>query len=235
MKKTKQTALFLLAATILSGCVSDNRVGTSSDILVLVKTSPPMSAHCLLENKSGAWDIFTTPGYADIHRSASPLSVTCHNPTGWRGHVDIDAIQDGYAYIGAIVAGGLASAAMMMVAPPVGIAAAAGTGLGIAGLTEGDNLYEDRGHKYNDIVVVPMQQLYQDYPEAIGYPADKPIPATKKSTGRHAASGNKPFEQCVTIIPISPETKKDKPKTQCDANNQNTNQNDGGSKSNGNN
>jgi len=212
---TRGALSLLLSCALLSSCVGDNRIGTSSDILVLVKTDPPMPSHCLLENQSGAWDIFTTPGYGDIHRSASPLAVTCRNPNGWRGHIDIKAVQDGYAYIGAIVAGSLASAGMAMVAPPLGIAAIAGTGIGIAGLTQADNLYEDRGHKYDSVIVVPMEEIHHDYPEAIGYPDEKPSPPPSHAAGRPKAGAAKSHEQCVTIIPISPRTDDNKVTTQC--------------------
>lgn len=211
----KRKAILCLSA-LLASCVSDNRAGTSSDILVMVKTDPPMAAHCFLENPSGAWDIFATPGYADIHRSASPLSVTCKNPVGWRGHLDVKAVQDGYAYIGALVVGGLTSAGMMMVAPALGIAAVAGASLGMAGLTEADNLYEDRGHKYDSVIVVPMENVDPDYPDAIGYPAEKPTPVSgaRKGGASHAGVATK-REQCVTIIPITPQKEKSAPQTQC--------------------
>ena len=185
---TKYIALMalLFAGTVLSGCAGDTRIGPSSDIALKVETSPTTSAHCVLANESGTWNLFTTPGYVDIHRSSSPLDVRCDNSRGWFGHVMVPANWEASGVVDAAIVGGLAVTAVAVVQPHIAVAALVGAGLGAASLTEGDAMLEDRAHTYPLKLVIPMYVVEADIPDAKVSPATTaPETAPADTGGQH--------------------------------------------------
>ena len=63
----------LTALLLVSACATLTSESTQ-DIHV---TTDPAGAECSLRNELGTWTIEETPGSAAVHRSYSPLTITC--------------------------------------------------------------------------------------------------------------------------------------------------------------
>lgn len=50
---------------------------TSESTQPIHVATEPVGASCILKNELGEWAINQTPGTANVHRSFSPLSITC--------------------------------------------------------------------------------------------------------------------------------------------------------------
>lgn len=73
MKKL-MSAFMLLSASLLTGCASIVS-GTSQN--VSVETPPVTGASCSLKNDKGAWQIASTPGSVNVHKSTQPIFIHC--------------------------------------------------------------------------------------------------------------------------------------------------------------
>ena len=58
---------------LLSACATV----TSESTQPIHVATEPAGASCILKNELGEWTIDETPGTAHVHRSFSPLSITC--------------------------------------------------------------------------------------------------------------------------------------------------------------
>ena len=65
--------LILVGLIALSACATVTSESTQ-DIRVATE---PAGAACELKNNEGSWHIDETPGTAAVHRSFSPLTITC--------------------------------------------------------------------------------------------------------------------------------------------------------------
>lgn len=97
------------ALLMLSACAS---ITTGSTQNVMVQTVPDHDAVCNLSNDHGTWNIPSTPGSASVHRSYSPLSVTCKSGK-LHGTASVQSGTKGSA-LGNIVAGGVIGGAVDM-------------------------------------------------------------------------------------------------------------------------
>ncbi len=83
----------LAALLLVSACATVTSKSTQ-DIAV---TTEPAGAACILSNGTGSWHIDETPGTAAVHRSFTPLKVSCGNGS-MHGNTTLEPKTRGRAY-----------------------------------------------------------------------------------------------------------------------------------------
>lgn len=78
MKKVAFPAI-AMSLVLLGGCAT---ITNGRFQQVTVQTQPP-GADCMLSNDKGEWEVNSTPGIVQVHRSLNYLKVACHK-TGYQ-------------------------------------------------------------------------------------------------------------------------------------------------------
>lgn len=86
--------LIALALLALPACATLTSKSTQD---IHVETNPPGAA-CTLRNDLGTWSIDKTPGTAAVHRSFSPLHITCAHEGSAPMETTLQAGTRGRAY-----------------------------------------------------------------------------------------------------------------------------------------
>ncbi len=124
MKKITLTLTLIAAASSLGGCASI--VNGTHQQLSLVTTSQQVDAksgqifttalvgaNCTLSNNKGSWNINSTPGTVNVHRSYEPLHVQCFKPGFDMANSDSDSSTKPIVF-GNIIFGGIIGGAIDM-------------------------------------------------------------------------------------------------------------------------
>lgn len=186
----KISVLFVASAAVaLSGCAehATEDFPSGPDQVVNIRTEPAMSAKCMVSNPRSAWDIASTPQYLDISRARGALEIKCSNSTGWVGDVIVTSKVSAVGVATALVTG---AAAAGITAATTGLSplAIVGVGVGTTGAVGGLEMLDGTAYRYPTDIVVPMNQVDADVPDAMGYPLSRPkamMPVPVVATHHH--------------------------------------------------
>ena len=157
------------AALSLGGCVADY-TPPGADIVIAVRTSPPMSSHCIVQDHQGSWNVNDTPEHVDISRARGPLDISCSNNQGWQGRVIVTSTVNPAAFLSVAATSAAAVALTGLEAPGIGAGAVAAIGVG--GAITGTGVFlNDAAYDYPRDIVVPMVDVSGQPQPAIPHPA----------------------------------------------------------------